>query len=52
MLGNAEKGDLVDHVLQLCAGDPPASLVTRRSEMAQFDERLDVSALKTERVPR
>ena len=46
VLGNAEKGDLVDHVLTMREGDPPASRVTRRAEMAQFDERLDVSAFE------
>lgn len=46
VLGNAEKGDLVDHVLRMRADGPPASLVTRRSEMAHFDERLDVSAFE------
>ncbi|MXX02347.1 MAG: tRNA (N(6)-L-threonylcarbamoyladenosine(37)-C(2))-methylthiotransferase MtaB [Gemmatimonadetes bacterium] len=46
VLGNAEKGDLVDHVLTMRAGDPPTSRVTRRAEMAQFDERLDVSAFE------
>lgn len=46
VLGNVEKGDLVDHVLTMRAGDPPTSRVTRRAEMAQFDERLDVSAFE------
>ncbi len=46
VLGNVEKGDLVDHVLTMHAGDPPASRVTRRAEMAHFDERLDVSAFE------
>ncbi|MCY3712898.1 MAG: tRNA (N(6)-L-threonylcarbamoyladenosine(37)-C(2))-methylthiotransferase MtaB [Gemmatimonadetes bacterium] len=47
VLGNVEKGDLVDHVLTMRAGDPPASRVTRRAEMSQFDERLDVSAFES-----
>ena len=46
VLGNVEKGDLVDHVLTMRAGDPPNARVTRRAEMAQFDERLDVSAFE------
>ncbi|MDE2848169.1 MAG: tRNA (N(6)-L-threonylcarbamoyladenosine(37)-C(2))-methylthiotransferase MtaB [Gemmatimonadota bacterium] len=46
VLGNVEKGDLVDHVLTMRAGDPTTSRVTRRAEMAQFDERLDVSAFE------
>ncbi len=47
VLGNVEKGNLVDHVLSMGAGDPPASRVTRRAEMARFDERLDVSAFES-----
>lgn len=46
VLGNVEKGDLVDHVLTMRAGDPPTSRVTRRAEMARFDERLDVSVFE------
>ena len=47
VLGNVEKGDLVDHVLTMRADDPPVSRVTRRAEMTQFDERLDVSAFES-----
>ena len=46
VLGNAEKGDLVDRVLGVRAGDRPVSRVTRRSEIVRFDERLDVSAFE------
>ncbi len=46
VLGNAEKGELVDHVLSLRADDPPVSQVTRRAEMSRFDERLDVTAFE------
>ena len=46
VLGNVEKGDLVDHVLRECGSVHPVSRVTRRAEMTRFDERLDVSAFE------
>ncbi len=46
VLGNVEKGELVDRVLRSRGGAPPAARVTRRAEMTHFDERLDVSAFE------
>jgi len=46
VLGNVEKGDLVDHVLRERGGAHPVSVVTRRAEMKSFDERLDVSTFE------
>lgn len=43
VLGNVEKGDLVEHVLRERGRHHPVSRVTRRAEMTRFDERLDVS---------
>ena len=46
VLGNAEKGDLVDIVLSRKHASSPKSYVTRRSEIRTFDDRLDVTAFE------
>lgn len=46
VLGNVEKGDLVEHVLRERGHLHPVSRVTRRAEMTRFDERLDVSTFE------
>ncbi len=46
VLGNVEKGDLVEHVLRERGRPHPVSSVTRRAEMTRFDERLDVSTFE------
>ncbi len=46
VLGNVEKGDLVEHVLRERGHLNPVSRVTRRAEMTRFDERLDVSTFE------
>lgn len=46
VLGNAEKGDLVDIVLSREHASSPKSYVTRRSEIRTFDDRLDVTAFE------
>ena len=46
VLGNVEKGDLVEHVLRERESVHPVSRVTRRAEMTRFDERLDVSTFE------
>ena len=46
VLGNVEKGDLVEHVLREHGRPHPVSSVTRRAEMTRFDERLDVSTFE------
>ncbi len=46
VLGNMEKGDLVEHVLRESGRPDPVSRVTRRAEMKRFDERLDVSTFE------
>lgn len=41
ILGNAEKGDLVDYVLRHTQDMPPEVQVTRRSQLDFFDDRLE-----------
>ena len=44
VLGNAEKGNLVDYVLSHIPDSPPSAHVTRRAQLDHFDERLDAQS--------
>jgi threonylcarbamoyladenosine tRNA methylthiotransferase MtaB len=46
VLGNAEKSNLVDLVLERTKESPPESFVTRRSDIKTFDDRLDVTSFE------
>ena len=46
VLGNAEKGKIVDYVLEKLPASPPEMHVSRRSELDSFDNRMDAHSFE------